>query len=132
MNSFNLKDITIGNDKLTIIAGPCSAESYDLCMTIGSTLKALCEKHNFNYIFKASFDKANRSSIKTARGLGIDEGLKIINQVAQELGTPCTTDIHEAGQATTISQAVDLIQIPAFLCRQTDLLVAAAPNRPCD
>ncbi len=129
MNGFDLQNVTIGPDKLTIIAGPCSAESYDLCMQIGSHLQALCQKYNFGYIFKASFDKANRSSIQTPRGLGIDQGLTLINKAARALGCPCTTDIHESHQAQAIGQAVDLIQIPAFLCRQTDLLLAAAKTQ---
>jgi 2-dehydro-3-deoxyphosphooctonate aldolase (KDO 8-P synthase) len=95
-------------------------------MTIGTAVKQRCDELGLQYIFKASFDKANRTSIHSKRGLGIDEGLQIISGVAQELDVPCTTDIHEPSQASIAADAVDVLQIPAFLCRQTDLLVAAA------
>lgn len=111
---------------LCIIAGPCSAEGYDLCMQIGEKLKAACDAAGAGYIFKASFDKANRTSIHSNRGMGIEEGLAVIARVGKALGVPTTTDLHEPGQAESVAQAVDLLQIPAFLCRQTDLLVAAA------
>lgn len=127
MNTIDIAGVKIGQDQpLAIISGPCSAESYDLCMTIGSAMAARCKQLGLAYIFKASFDKANRTSIKSKRGLGMDEGLAVIQKVGRELGVPTTTDIHEREQAATASQAVDLLQIPAFLCRQTDLLVAAA------
>ena len=127
MNTIKIDNLNIGPDApLTIIAGPCSAESRDLCMAVGQAVKRRCDELGFNYIFKASFDKANRTSIHSKRGLGIDEGLKVISSVAQELGVACTTDIHEPDQAAVVAQAVDVLQIPAFLCRQTDLLVAAA------
>lgn len=119
--------IPIGpNHPLTIIAGPCVAESHDLCLTIGTAMRDKCQQLGFNYIFKASYDKANRSSISSARGPGLEEGLKLIRAVGDELGTPVTTDIHESAQAPMVGEYIDLIQIPAFLCRQTDLLVAAA------
>lgn len=119
--------VKIGSDApLCIIAGPCSAEGYDLCMQIGEKLKAACDSIGAGYIFKASFDKANRTSIHSNRGMGIDQGLQTINKVGQALGVPTTTDLHEPGQAQAVAEAVDLLQIPAFLCRQTDLLVAAA------
>lgn len=127
MQSINVGQVTIGpTAPLTLISGPCSAESYDLCMTIGSAVNKRCIALGIQYIFKASFDKANRTSIKSKRGLGIDEGLAVIQKVGQALGVPTTTDMHESTQANAIGQAVDIIQIPAFLCRQTDLLVAAA------
>ena len=119
--------LTIGrNAPLCIIAGPCLAESMAICENIASEVKAACDAVGFSYIFKASFDKANRSSIKSDRGPGIDEGLKIIAETGQKFGLPTTTDIHETAQAAIAAQAVDLLQIPAFLCRQTDLLVASA------
>jgi 2-dehydro-3-deoxyphosphooctonate aldolase (KDO 8-P synthase) len=125
--TIDIATVRIGPDQpLAIIAGPCAAESYDLCMTIGSQLQQRCAQLGFSYIFKASFDKANRTSIHSQRGKGLDEGLAIIQKTGQALGVPTTTDIHESHQASAIAQAVDLIQIPAFLCRQTDLLVAAA------
>lgn len=127
MKTIHIQNVSIGPDSsLAIIAGPCAAESYDLCMTIGSQMKQRCDELGLSYIFKASFDKANRTSIKSNRGLGMDEGLAVIQKTARELGVPCTTDIHEPAQAAIAAQAVDILQIPAFLCRQTDLLVAAA------
>jgi len=127
MKTIDINGVKIGPDApLAIIGGPCAAESYDLCMTIGSALAKRCRELGFGYIFKASFDKANRTSIKSKRGLGMDEGLAIIQKVANELGVPNTTDIHEPHQAAIAAKHVDILQIPAFLCRQTDLLVAAA------
>jgi 2-dehydro-3-deoxyphosphooctonate aldolase (KDO 8-P synthase) len=111
---------------LFIIAGPCVIESRDLCLTIGSRVKSICDKLGLDYIFKASFDKANRSSNSTFRGPGIHEGLKILADVKRELGVPVLTDIHESEQAAIAGQVVDILQIPAFLARQTDLLIAAA------
>ncbi len=127
MQTVKVTNITIGHDApLTIIAGPCQAESHDLCMTVGSAVRDRCAELGLNYIFKASFDKANRSSIHSERGPGIDEGLRLIEDVGKALAVPTTTDLHEPTQAEPAGQAVDLLQIPAFLCRQTDLLVAAA------
>ena len=111
---------------LTIIAGPCVAESRQLCMDIGKALRDRCAELGISYIFKASFDKANRSSIHSDRGPGFDDGLHLLSDVRDTLGVPTTTDIHEPAQAKRTAGAVDLLQIPAFLCRQTDLLVAAA------
>lgn len=127
MNTIQVRDIKTGpHEPLTIIAGPCVAESLELCLTMGETLRKACRKAGFSYIFKASFDKANRTSIHSARGPGMDEALKWFDTVRRRLGVPTTTDIHEPEQAAAVGQAVDLLQIPAFLCRQTDLLVAAA------
>ena len=112
-----------------LIAGPCVIESLDLCLTIGGTVKELCQKLGgpavIPYVFKASFDKANRSSAKSQRGVSLEKGLEILAAVGAQLALPVTTDIHEADQAEAAAQAVDVLQIPAFLCRQTDLLVAA-------
>lgn len=110
---------------LAIIAGPCVIESYEQGLAIARAMQAACKKVGLPYIFKASFDKANRSSIASYRGPGIDDGLSWISRIGRELGVPTTTDIHEPGQAGAIAEAIDLIQIPAFLCRQTDLLLAA-------
>ncbi len=119
--------IRIGTDQpLAIIAGPCTLESLDLGLEVGRHCKAVCESLGLPYIFKASFDKANRSSINSQRGIGIEQGLEHFQAIKQELGVPTTTDIHAPEQAEAIAQAVDLIQIPAFLCRQTDLVVASA------
>ena len=116
-----------GAGGLLLIAGPCQAESYELCVRIGEQLRDTCHQLGFNYIFKASFDKANRSSIHSQRGPGLDEGLNLLARIKATLGVPLTTDIHEPHQARKAADAgVDLLQIPAFLCRQTDLLVACA------
>src|SRR5947207_299784 len=109
-----------------VIAGPCVIESRELCLTVGSRVKSICEKLGLNYIFKASFDKANRSSNSTFRGPGLQDGLVILDAVKRELGVPVLTDIHESEQAAVAAQVVDVLQIPAFLARQTDLLIAAA------
>jgi 2-dehydro-3-deoxyphosphooctonate aldolase (KDO 8-P synthase) len=127
MQTLSINDITIGPDQpLTIIAGPCAIESTDQCLAIAEAVKQRCEALGMNYIFKASFDKANRTSITSPRGPGLAEGMATFAAVRERLGLPTTTDIHEAGQAAEVGQTVDLLQIPAFLCRQTDLLVAAA------
>lgn len=121
-------DVLIGAGRpLTVIAGPCVLESPDLALRIGSLLKETCARLGLPYVFKASFDKANRSSIASRRGPGLDEGLSQLAMVRTRLGVPVTTDIHEPAHAQSAADAgVDLLQIPAFLCRQTDLLVAAA------
>ena len=119
-------DVTVGDGRLTLIAGPCLAESQGLCEEVAGAVQALCREFGFNYIFKASFDKANRTSVETVRGDGMDEGLAIIHGVGQKFGVPTTTDIHLPDQAAPVAAAIDLLQIPAFLCRQTDLLRAAA------
>lgn len=119
-------NITIATGQpLTIIAGPCMFETLDLGLEVGHALRNACQQLSLPFIFKASFDKANRSSVASARGPGIDQGLDWLQTAAKELNCPVTTDIHEPGQADQIAAAVDMIQIPAFLCRQTDLLIAA-------
>lgn len=127
MNELKLNNLTIGPARpLTIIAGPCQIEGKDLCMKIGEAVRDRCAELGLQYIFKASFDKANRSSIHTQRGPGMADGLRVLEEVGKELGVPTTTDIHEPSQAAAAGEVVDVLQIPAFLCRQTDLLVAAA------
>ena len=111
---------------LTLIAGPCVIESRDLVMKVAEQVSGICQELGIHYVFKASFDKANRSSGKSYRGPGTDEGLKILQEVGESFGVPVLTDIHESHQAAAAAQAVDVLQIPAFLCRQTDLLEAAA------
>ncbi len=110
---------------LAIIAGPCVLESLELGLTIGRTVRDLCAARGLSYIFKASFDKANRTSIDSPRGPGLEQGLAWMKSIGGQLGVPITTDIHDPRQAEPAARVVDLIQIPAFLCRQTDLLVAA-------
>jgi 2-dehydro-3-deoxyphosphooctonate aldolase (KDO 8-P synthase) len=118
--------ITLGGDRMVLFAGPCAAESYDLCMETGTKMKAVCEQLGIDYIFKASFDKANRTSSGSYRGPSIDRGLEILAMVKQSLGVPVVTDVHESYQCAEVATVVDVLQIPAFLCRQTDLLKAAA------
>ena len=118
--------VTIGAGPLCIIAGPCLAESLSLCEDVAGAMREHCRELGFSYVFKASFDKANRTSGAAPRGQGIDAGLRMIERVGRTLGVPTTTDIHTADQATIAAAVVDILQIPAFLCRQSDLLEAAA------
>ncbi len=111
--------------KLFFIAGPCVVESRDLCMSVAETLAAAAQRHDINIVFKASYDKANRTSVHGFRGPGPDEGLRILEAVKQNAGLPTLTDIHETDQAPAAADVVDIIQIPAYLCRQTDLLKTA-------
>ncbi|HQY43765.1 MAG TPA: 3-deoxy-8-phosphooctulonate synthase [Paracoccaceae bacterium] len=126
-----MKDVTIGNvvagnDRpLTIIAGPCQLESADHAQMIAGRLAEACRAAGAQYVFKASYDKANRTSLNGVRGLGIEAGLKVLEGVKKAIGVPVLTDIHDAEQARQAGSVVDVIQIPAFLCRQTDLLLAA-------
>jgi len=113
-----------GKCPLFVIGGPCVIESLELCLSIARSVKASCEKLGLAYIFKASFDKANRSSKDSFRGPGLVEGVKILEKVKREVGVPVLTDIHEAGQAAEAAGVVDVLQVPAFLARQTDLLQA--------
>lgn len=109
-----------------ILSGPCVIENESMIMHLAEEIKKITDELGFIYIFKASFDKANRTSISSYRGPGIEEGLRILERVKKEFGLPLTTDIHEPNQAKLVSEVVDILQIPAFLCRQTDLLVEAA------
>ena len=119
-------DIEIGeNQPIAFITGPCQLENRDHAMMMADKISRLCAKNGAQFIFKASYDKANRSSISSARGIGIDEGLRILNDIGREFNCPVITDVHEASQCDAASEAVDILQIPAFLCRQTDLLLAA-------
>lgn len=118
--------ITCGNDlPLTVIAGPCQLESLDHALMIAEVMARACADAGASFVFKASYDKANRTSLSGRRGLGIDEGLEILAAVRERFGCPVLTDIHDADQAVRAAQVVDVIQIPAFLCRQTDLLLTA-------
>jgi 2-dehydro-3-deoxyphosphooctonate aldolase (KDO 8-P synthase) len=120
-------NIAIGTDQpLTVIAGINVLESLDLALTVGRELQGICQDLGLPYVFKASFDKANRSSITSYRGPGLQEGLKQLAEVKRQLNVPIATDIHEPFQAEAVAAVADIVQIPAFLCRQTDLVVAAA------
>lgn len=123
---FITETIAVGDGNLPlIIAGPCVAESLDICRTIAEKAQEICQKLGFRYVFKASFDKANRTSIKSFRGSGMDEGLSILAAIKKEFACPVLTDVHESGQCAAAAEVADILQIPAFLCRQTDLLLAA-------
>ena len=126
MNTFEIDNFEVGSGNLILLAGPCVLEGYERSLKIGRRAKEIADKLNLPYIFKASFDKANRSSIKSFRGPGLEEGLKILAKIKSELGVPIVTDIHESYQAEPVAKVADVLQIPAFLCRQTDLLMAAA------
>jgi 2-dehydro-3-deoxyphosphooctonate aldolase (KDO 8-P synthase) len=118
--------VEIGPGKpLAIIAGPCVLESLELGLEVGGAVREVCRELGLSYIFKSSFDKANRTSVDSPRGPGLERGLDWLGRIGRELGVPVTTDVHEAGQCEPASAAVDMLQIPAFLCRQTDLLFAA-------
>lgn len=122
LNNFLIGD----NKKLTILAGPCAIESQSILDETAQALKEICKKLDINYVFKSSFDKANRSSITSFRGPGLNKGLEMLQSVKEKYDLPIVTDIHTPDQAELVSKVADILQIPAFLCRQTDLLVAAA------
>jgi 2-dehydro-3-deoxyphosphooctonate aldolase (KDO 8-P synthase) len=124
---FDISNISIGLDEpLFVMAGPCVIESLEGCLQIAERLVQISQRTGTGFLFKASFDKANRSSISSFRGPGLEEGLRILEKVRAESGLPIMTDVHEPGQAASVGAVVDCIQIPAFLCRQTDLLCACA------
>ncbi len=135
------KSITIGDDAINtqvgpgrpmlLIAGPCVIESADLCLTVAEKVKAITARLGVGYVFKASFDKANRTSFNGFRGPGLNEGLEILARVRREVAVPVVTDIHLPDQVPTVSEVVDIVQVPAFLARQTDLLIAAAQSGKC-
>ncbi len=126
MKHVNVGNLTIGNDlPLTVIAGPCQLESKDHAEMIAGTMKEACEAAGAQYVFKASYDKANRTSLSGIRGLGIDAGLAVLDGIRKDFDLPVLTDVHTEEQCAIAAQAVDILQIPAFLCRQTDMLLAA-------
>ncbi len=125
VKKIKLGNFEIGGDKLTILAGPCAIESYDCMATVAEKLKTVTEELGINYVFKASYDKANRSTIDGYRGLGIDKGLEYLAKIKKEFDVPIVTDVHLPQDAQKVAEVADIIQIPAFLCRQTDLLVEA-------
>jgi len=127
-----IRDIRIAPDApLAVIAGPCVIESLDHCLKVGEAAIAICERLGLPYVFKCSFDKANRTSIDSYRGPGLEEGLQVLAGVRERLGVPVLTDIHEPSQAAPVAEVCEILQIPAFLCRQTDLLVAAGKTGAC-
>lgn len=132
VKSVRIGNQTVGGDgKLFVMAGPCVIEDPDRILKIGQEMKRICEKLGVTYIFKASYDKANRSSYKSFRGPGLTEGLKILKEIKKELQVPVISDVHSVEQVETAAEVLDVLQIPAFLCRQTDLLEAAAKTGKC-
>ncbi|MBT8424813.1 MAG: 3-deoxy-8-phosphooctulonate synthase [Silicimonas sp.] len=126
MTNVTVGNVTFGSHlSFALISGPCQLETLDHARMLADTLAGMCEALGIGYVFKASFDKANRSSLKGRRGTGIEEGLTILSKIRAEFGCPVLTDVHEIAQCGPASEAVDILQIPAFLCRQTDLLLAA-------
>jgi 2-dehydro-3-deoxyphosphooctonate aldolase (KDO 8-P synthase) len=128
MKSFRVENVTFGDGRLTIIAGPCVVESYEHASMMAREISVITNKAGLDLVYKSSFDKANRSSIDSFRGHGMEEGLKILAQVKAETGLPVITDVHETWQVEKVAEVADILQIPAFLCRQTDLLVACAKS----
>ena len=126
MKTVSIQDVSFGPDDFGLIVGPCVIENYEHAMHMATAIKKIVERLNMQMIFKSSFDKANRSSISSFRGLGIEAGLGILEKVKLETGLPILTDIHLPKQAEEVSRIADILQIPAFLCRQTDLLIAAS------
>ena len=125
--TINCNDIQISNDKqICLIAGPCQLETEQHALDMAGKIREIAKKHNLGFVYKTSFDKANRTSLKGKRGAGLENSLPIFDKIKQELGVPILTDVHSAVQCSAVANHVDIIQIPAFLCRQTDLLVAAA------
>ncbi|MFM9905089.1 MAG: 3-deoxy-8-phosphooctulonate synthase [Pyrinomonadaceae bacterium] len=126
MQSFTVDNVAFGNGNLSFILGPCVVESAQHALYMAQEIKDICAHVGVDFVYKSSFDKANRSSIDSFRGDGMEFGLGVLAQVKDEIGVPVITDIHEPYQAEKVAEVADMLQIPAFLCRQTDLLVAAA------
>ena len=126
MQKYQIQDVTFGGGPLSFLLGPCVVESYDHAYFMAREIKSICERVGVGFVYKSSFDKANRSSIDSFRGDGMEQGLEILAQVKKDIGVPVITDIHEPWQAEKAAEVADILQIPAFLCRQTDLLIAAA------
>ena len=125
-SSFQIDNVRVGSGDLFLIAGPCVIESEQHALFMAEVIKGVARSLNFPFIFKASYDKANRTSIRSFRGPGLKEGLRILKKVKDEIHIPVLTDVHQAADVSAVAEVVDVIQIPAFLCRQTDLIVAAA------
>jgi 2-dehydro-3-deoxyphosphooctonate aldolase (KDO 8-P synthase) len=126
ISSFQIGDIRIGSGDLFLIAGPCVIESEEHAIRMAEIIKGVTKSLNFPFIFKASYDKANRTSIRSFRGPGVKDGLRILKKIREELQLPVLTDVHQVEDVAKVAEVVDVLQIPAFLCRQTDLVVAAA------
>jgi 2-dehydro-3-deoxyphosphooctonate aldolase (KDO 8-P synthase) len=126
MQRFDVENVSFGGGELSFILGPCVVESYDHAKMMSTSIKEICDRVGVRFVYKSSFDKANRSSIDSFRGQGMEFGLEILSRIKSEVGVPVITDIHEPWQAEKAASVADMLQIPAFLCRQTDLLVAAA------
>jgi 2-dehydro-3-deoxyphosphooctonate aldolase (KDO 8-P synthase) len=126
LNSFQVGDVRVGSGSLFLIAGPCVIESEEHAIRMAEIIKGVARALEFPFIFKASYDKANRTSIRSFRGPGIKEGLRILKKIKNELNIPVLTDVHDVADVGKVAEAVDVLQIPAFLSRQTDLVVAAA------
>ena len=124
--SFSIGQIQVGGGRLFLIAGPCVIESETHALKMAESVAAIADGRKLPFVFKASYDKANRTSLRSFRGPGLEEGLSILRKVSRAVGVPVLTDVHEAADVPRAAEAVDVLQIPAFLCRQTDLLVAAA------
>jgi 2-dehydro-3-deoxyphosphooctonate aldolase (KDO 8-P synthase) len=131
INSFQVEGVRIGSGNLFLIAGPCVIESEKHALFMAEVIKGVTRSLNVAFIFKASYDKANRTSIRSFRGPGLAEGLRILKKVKDEVHVPVLTDVHEAKDVGKVAEVVDVLQIPAFLCRQTDLVLAAAMTERC-
>jgi 2-dehydro-3-deoxyphosphooctonate aldolase (KDO 8-P synthase) len=126
MNSFNVGNVTFGGKNLTFILGPCVVESAQHALFMAQEINDICKTVGVDFVYKSSFDKANRSSIESYRGGGMEKGLEVLAQVKAEINVPVITDVHETWQVEKVAEVADILQIPAFLCRQTDLLVESA------
>ncbi|HEV2837078.1 MAG TPA: 3-deoxy-8-phosphooctulonate synthase [Pyrinomonadaceae bacterium] len=128
VKAFSVGNATFGDGGLTVIAGPCVIESAEHAMMMARECLERAQAAGLDYVFKSSFDKANRSSIRSFRGLGMEAGLEVLQEIKKELGVPVLTDVHDVSQVERVAEVADVLQIPAFLCRQTDLIVASAKS----
>ncbi len=126
MNSFNVENVTFGDGRLAFVLGPCVVESEKHALFMAQEIRDICNAVGVEFVYKSSFDKANRSSMESFRGQGMEFGLEVLAKVKAEIGVPVITDVHETWQVAEVAEVADMIQIPAFLCRQTDLLVESA------
>lgn len=129
MNAFNVGDVTFGDGRLSFILGPCVVESFQHALFMAQEINDICKHVGVRFVYKSSFDKANRSSSESFRGGGMEAGLETLAQVKAEIGVPVITDVHETWQVERVAEVADVIQIPAFLCRQTDLLIESARTK---